>query len=70
MEAARWRTYHDELDGDGQEQLLSVVGIDFFDHTEDDERNRADQQLRHLSVQQVATEIHQSLSAREGEIIG
>lgn len=64
---AKQETYHYDFYRDGHRQLLSVAGIDFFDHNKNKERNQADQQLWHFSLRQQPTNIHQSLERRRVE---
>lgn len=65
------RTHHYEFYGDGQRQLFSVAGIDFFNHDEKSKCQNTDNKLWYFSLRQQPTNIHQTLSGqkwwREGE---
>lgn len=60
-----WSTCHDELDGDGQRELLSVAAVDFFDQDEHKEGQDADNQLGHSGPRQQTANIHQRLEPAE-----
>lgn len=45
MEGSHDRTYHYKFYWDGQRQLLSVAGIELFDHDENSEGQDADHDL-------------------------
>lgn len=54
-------TCHDELDGDGQRELLPVAAVDFFDQDEHKEGQDANKQLGHSGARQQTAKIHQRL---------
>lgn len=58
-------TYHYEFYWDGQRQLFSVAGIDFFNHDENSECQNTDNKLWYFSLRQQPTNIHQTLCGQK-----